>query len=157
AFYSGLPLVLRAIGMESRACDAGRSQLASQPFGTRLGAGKYQDRSRQASQMLRQPRELLSSGDDMRPVRDGPRGRAWLTYLHVLWFAHDGDRETNDVFGDRRGEEQGLAFGRDRRNDSLHVWPETHIHHPIGLVQHEERHATQVRILLAHMIQEAAW
>ena len=80
--------------------------------------------------------------------------RAALTDLHVLRVAHDLEREPHDIVRHRRREEQRLARVGHRRDDAAHVGPEPHVHHAIGLVEHQQLDAAQVGVLLPHVIHQ---
>jgi len=54
------------------------------------------------------------------------------------------------------GEQQRLARGRKRGQDALDVGQETHVEHPIGLVEHEHLDTAQVDVLESHVVEQAA-
>jgi hypothetical protein len=59
--------------------------------------------------------------------------------LHVLGVAHDLVGQLHHLFRHRGREEQRLARGRVRQrlHDPADVGPEAHVHHPVGLVEHQ--------------------
>jgi len=80
---------------------------------------------------------------------------AWCeTDLDELRLAHDFEREPHHFVRHRRREEQGLARAGERRDDPLDVGPEPHVHHAVGLVEHEQLDRAEVGVLLAHMVHE---
>jgi hypothetical protein len=56
----------------------------------------------------------------------------------------------------RGGEQECLPRWRQRREDALHVGPEAHVEHPIGLVEHEHLETGKVRALVAHVVHQTA-
>jgi hypothetical protein len=87
-------------------------------------------------------------------VRDRFRRAASLAHLNERRVAHDLEREPHHIVRHRGGEQQRLPRVRDPRDDSPHVGPETHVHHAVRLVEHEQLDACEVRILLPKMIDE---
>ena len=69
---------------------------------------------------------------------------------------HDCLRQLHDLVGQRRGEEQRLALGRQRGDDALDIGPEAHVHHPVRLVEHEHLEPSEVGRRRAHVIHQAA-
>ena len=68
----------------------------------------------------------------------------------------DRPRELRDLVGHGRGEEEGLAVGRQLRDDAPHVVDESHIEHPIRLVEHENLDMVEVDVSLLHEVEEAS-
>ena len=58
--------------------------------------------------------------------------------------------------GHRGAEEQVLALGRDRVDDALHVGPEAHVEHAVGLVEHQGVDVVQEDVALAQHVEQAA-
>ena len=61
-----------------------------------------------------------------------------------------------DLVGERRREKQVLPFFRQQREHALHVRDETHVEHPVGLVEHEELDRGEIDVTLPVMIEQAA-
>ena len=65
-------------------------------------------------------------------------------------------RETADLVGERRREQQVLAACREDREDLADVADEAHVEHPVGLVEDEDLDPRQVDGALADVVEQAA-
>ena len=66
------------------------------------------------------------------------------TDLDQPWIAH---RRSRDLFNGRREgcrEEQRLTLSRHALDHAAHIRPETHVEHPVGLVQHQHLHSRKI-------------
>ena len=68
--------------------------------------------------------------------------------------SHDLARRLCDLLGHGRGKQQRLAIDRQRRDDAAHAWPEAHVEHPIGFVQHQHFETLEVGRIAAHVIEQ---
>ena len=103
----------------------------------------------------RQPVDLAAAVHRLPLVANGAGG-APLADLHEPGLAQHLRRHPQDLAGQRRREEQRLAIGWQRRQDALHVGPEAHVHHAVGLVEHEHLHPEQVHGVVPHVVHQPA-
>ena len=66
--------------------------------------------------------------------------------LDLLRLAHVARADALDVFGDRRREEQRLAFGRAALDDLGDLLEEAHRQHLVGLVEHQDLQAVEASV-----------
>jgi len=64
--------------------------------------------------------------------------------------------QRSDLVREGRREQQVLAAGGEQREDPADVADEAHVQHPVGLIQHENLDAAQVKCPLPDMIKQAA-
>ena len=108
------------------------------------------------SEVLDQPFDLRAFIDDFGAVADALRRLAAMADLHELGLADDLQRKPHHIVGHRCREEQRLTDRGHRRDDLADIRPEAHVHHAIGFIEHEQRDAAQVGVLLTHVIDEPA-
>ena len=107
-------------------------------------------------QQVMQERLLVGFGDADGLLRDG-RGRvASLAHLDGLGLVQDAPREGLDGRRHGRREQHRLALLWHGRHNPAHVLDETHVEHPVGLVEHQDVDPRQVESALAQKVQEPA-
>src|SRR5207247_5388400 len=72
-------------------------------------------------------------------------------------IAHDRPRERLDLRSHRRGEEEGLSLPWEGVDDPPDIREETHVEHPIRLVEDKDLEPAEVDVAAGHMIEETAW
>jgi len=55
------------------------------------------------------------------------------------------------------GEEEGVPFLWQSRDDSPHILDETHVEHTVYLIKNEELHALQLYVTLVHQVEQPTW
>ena len=153
-----LALALRAVAVDGLAADAGLVERAREAL---RPAPRAREHQRALGVVVA---EVLDQQVDLLLVVDGQD--ALLDVVDRLGAAAelDEDRLVQRVVDDaehglahRRGEEQVLALCRDGVDDALHVRPEAHVEHAVGLVQDERVDLVQQDVTLAEHVEQAAW
>lgn len=76
--------------------------------------------------------------------------------FNFLWIAEDRPRECLDLRCHGRREEECLAFDRDNLEELLDIVDESHIEHPIGLIEDEYLDVRERNIPLIHEVEESS-
>ena len=138
-------LALAAVAVDGLGAEALTVQALGQDLGARLGAGEDDDAvgALLVEHVLEKVGLLvLARGDH--ELLDGLGSGALvgdLDELRVLDLAADG---AHDGVVDGGGEEQGLTLVGDAVDDLLHVRPEAHVEHAVGLVEDENLDVVEV-------------
>ena len=126
-------------------------------LGALLGAREDQHRRHvRVPQQMAQQRRLEVFGNGVGCLRDADRGGAAPADLHHLGIAQDVGREPGDHRRHRRREEQRLPTGRQPGDDPFEVRQEAHVHHTVGLVQHQGVDVVEARLVLVHVVEQPA-
>src|SRR5207244_8476026 len=72
-------------------------------------------------------------------------------------IAHDRPRERLDLRSHRRGEEEGLSLPWEGVDDPPDIREETHVEHPIRLVEEKDVEPAEVEVAAGPMIEAADW
>ena len=70
--------------------------------------------------------------------------------------AHDLAGGTRHLVRHRGREQQRLSGRRQRRDDAADAWPEAHVEHSIGFVEHKHFQTVEVRGVAAHMVEQSS-
>ena len=144
SFHGRRPLTLRSIGVQRRAADAVGMKAARQLVGAPLRAHEHEARAARSLEKSFQPGRFFVSRYHAPDVRDRARQSLDAPNTDDLRRSHDLARRLCDLLGHGRGKQQRLAIDRQRRDDAAHAWPEAHIEHPIGFVQHQHFETLEV-------------
>ena len=78
-------------------------------------------------------------------------------YLNNLWVLQDSAGKLLNLVRHGRREKHGLSLGWDRPNDLLDVRQESHVEHPIRLIEHQKFDAREVHGVPMNVIHESPW
>ncbi len=155
-----LPLALAAITV-----DAGRLEpLTLKTSGEKIGAMSSADEDQHAlhgmGMVVEQLQEQIGLACRRHHVyrlgyrRRRNRGGAdldvgWVPQDLLIRHFHQRDRHSG-------GEEHGLAFSGQQRQDAPQVGDEAHVHHPVGLVQHQHFDGVEPSRVAAAVVEQPA-
>ena len=80
-----------------------------------------------------------------------------LLDLHQLGVTGMTADQRLDGRGNGRREKHRLPLGGGRREDLLDILPESHVEHPVGLVEHHQLHPGQVERVAGQMVRKPSW
>ncbi len=147
--------VLALVTVDRHSRQAMFVQILGQTVGTVLGAGEHQYLfPRAGGDQVRQQGTLVAGRQAEHALFDaldrGVRRRHFDAFRVVQQLAG----EVGDVFGEGRREQQVLTFGRQAREDFLHVVHKTHVEHAVGFVEDEDFNVRQVNAALAAEVEQ---
>ena len=101
--------------------------------------------------------ELLFAAGDVDDLVDGVGGEAFGLDFHAHRVAHPHGRKVHHRLVERGGIEHRAAMVAIRQavDDGADVGDKAHVEHPVGLVDHQRIHLTQVHDVAAHVILQA--
>ena len=153
---------LRALGLAPVAVDAlgahaATAEALGDAVGAVLGACEHQRvADTRLAQQLDEQRQLQLGRHRISRVRDADgRGRRALD-VDRSGVAQQLARQRGDRRRQRRREEHRLAARRQHLHDAADVGEESHVEHPVGLVEHEDLQTVQPRIGPLQVIEEPA-
>jgi hypothetical protein len=152
----GRALALRAIGVQRGAFDAALCQSARELVRAALGSHEHQARAVRSLEKLIEPLGLFGAGHEMAGVLDGTGKPFIAADTDHLRSPHDLVGRLRHFVGHRRRKEERLSVRRQRRHDAPDAWPESHVEHPIGLIQHQHVQVLEFRRTRAHVIEQTS-
>ena len=124
---------------------------------TMLGTGKHQRGGyRLCFQDMEQQGTFVLPVDKIDGLLYGLCGGRDRCHFYLGGIGQDRRCQLLDLRGHRRGKEQGLPFLRQFGNDLLYIVYESHVQHPVRLVQYEERYVLYIDVPLVHQVQQTA-
>ena len=108
------------------------------------------------NEQLAQQIGLLVFGHRVDHVLDRVRRRPARANLDRLRMAHRPFDQRLDLRRDRGREKRGVPVARTFLDDPPHVGQETHVEHPVRLVEHEELDLIEFGVALPQMIEQSA-
>ena len=118
---------------------AGPGKMPRDPIGTVPRPGEHQDvPKRRIGQKVLEQRRLVVFFHQVQEVVHGIRGGLLRGNRHHYGVAQDRVRQPPDVPGDRGGEKEGLAAPGQLVDQPAYVAYETHVEHPVCLVQDKD-------------------
>jgi hypothetical protein len=151
------PLRLGPVAVDPLRLDALLDELLVEPIGAMLGAGEDQDLIHvSALEQRHQQRGLEILRHRIHRVGDsrGGRGLPLEADRHRVLQHVPGER--HDRLRHRRAEEQGLPLGRESPKNPADVGEETHVEHPVRLVEHQHLESVEAGVGLPHVIEQPA-
>jgi hypothetical protein len=142
------PLALRlaTVAVNSGRRDARLLQNAMHAVGTVLGAREDEHTVKvSALEQLNEQVSLLHLVDRVDRLDDllGRLGRRRSLDVHGILQRRASD--AHNIRGHGGREEQVLTLFGNKRDDALHIGPETHVKHAVGLIEDEDLHAFEVQ------------
>ena len=156
ALHGLLARALAHVALESHGPVPHGIQVAREPASAVLRPQEH-DRAHEvllAEQVAQQGR-LLALLHRVEGVVDG-LGRRRVGQLDGVRLVEERVREAADLAGHRGREEQVLAAGGELGEDPLDVGQEPHVEHVVRLIEHEDLDAVELRVALAHQVEQAA-
>ena len=100
--------------------------------------------------------ELVFEVHERDLLRDFIDGRLVGRNRNFFGVVHNVFRESLDLFRERRGKQQRLAFFGKLAADFPDVVYEAHVEHSVSLVEHEKFHAAEFELALVEKVEQAA-
>ena len=155
-FQRAQSLALRTVGMQRRGADARRFEIARDAVGGVFHAREDEHHvHRRVFEQMQQQRGLQTFGNFVDELRHGLGWICAAANLHQLGRVLKFMRERFYLPGERRGKEQRLPFLRQRADNLANGWQETHVEHPVGLVEHEILQLREIGVAALHQIHQA--
>ena len=151
-------LTLRAISMNPLRLDAALHQLLGQAIRAVFRAREHQRLCHFATIEQRQQQilfQILLHRVDS--LRDSDRRQRAPAQVDHQWIVQHLPRECGDRRRHRRAEQKRLPLGRHHLENTLDVGQESHVQHPVGLVEHQEFDVLESGVRRTQMVEQTAW
>ena len=154
----GLSLALAAVPVDPRDVETRLADLAGHPVRAPLRADEDEDGNHVLpAEETDEERRLEVLWDRIDLMANRRRGPVRRGHGDADGIAHDRPRERLDLRSHRRGEEEGLSLPWEGVDDPPDIREETHVEHPIRLVEDKDLEPAEVDVAAGHMIEETAW
>src|SRR5437667_6331671 len=154
----GLSLALAAVPVDPRDVEARSADLTGHAVRASLRAHEDEDGHHVLpAEETDEERRLEVLWDRIDLMANRRRGPVRRGHGDADGIAHDRPRERLDLRSHRRGEEEGLSLPWEGVDDPPDIREETHVEHPIRLVEDKDLEPTEVDVAAGHMIEETAW
>ncbi len=152
-----LALRLRAVAVDRRTRDAALVQNAGNAVRAVLGPGEDQDPLQavvldQAHQQV----HLLLTADRVDGLLDGLDRLRGGSHINGHRLVQGVTRDPHDLRRHGRREQQVLTPLGEQVHDALHVGPEAHVEHAVGLVEHQDLDVREIAVALVAEVEQTA-
>src|SRR5881396_3220290 len=154
----GLSLALAAVTVDPRDVEARSADLTGHAVRASLRAHEDEDGHHVLpAEETDEERRLEVLWDRIDLMANRRRGPVRRGHGDADGIAHDRPRERLDLRSHRRGEEEGLSLPWEGVDNPPDIREETHVEHPIRLVEDKDLEPAEVDVAAGHMIEETAW